>query len=568
MAGKIPPAAIQHLLDQTNIIDLIDGYVPLKKFGANYKACCPFHEEKSPSFVVSPQKQIYHCFGCSAGGNAISFLMNYEHLTFIEALNILAKRLGILLPESDAVITKPKPDDHLYQAMNAANTYYQQQLNSSVIAKNYLTKRGLTAQIIERFQLGYAPNQWDALSLQLKKQCSTKSLVEAGLVTEKNTSQVFDRFRHRIMFPIRNRQGKCIAFGGRILESGEPKYLNSPETPLFHKSNELYGLYELLQLDKHPEYIIIVEGYMDVIALHQHGITQAVGTLGTATTVQHIQILTRYTNKLIFCFDGDRAGQKAAAKAMNISLPLINSQLSLRFAFLSQDQDPDSFINTHGATAFLDTLKTSLSFSEFFIKHVTQSIDISLSDDRAHLVSNALSQIKQITDKHVQQLLCQELANKARVPFNSLEKELRLTHKPIAPIVQHGLSPLRKAIAILIQHPQLAVLPEQPIPQHTQGHQLLYDLLKHIEQYPGISTPALLEHWRDKPDFAHLERLAHLPLLIEGNSLKSELSSLLTKIGSEKIEQRIDVLMNKAQKKQLTAEERIELNSLLKERAV
>lgn len=568
MTGKIPPAAIQHLIDQTNIVDLIDSYVPLKKFGANYKACCPFHEEKTPSFVVSPQKQIYHCFGCSAGGNAISFVMNYEHVNFVEALHALAKRLGIPLPESEVITKKPKPDDDLYQAMNAASSFYQQQLRIHTIAKNYLNNRQLNNQTIERFQLGYAPNQWDSLALALKKQFSIKTLVDVGLITEKNTGQQFDRFRHRVIFPIRNRQGRCIAFGGRILDTGEPKYLNSPETPLFHKSNELYGLYELLQVNKQPDYIIIVEGYMDVIALYQHGITSVVGTLGTATTAQHLHILTRYTSKLIFCFDGDSAGQKAAVKALDVSLPLMNSQLSLRFAFLPEDQDPDSFVHAHGAAAFLDTLQTALSFSEFLIKNLTQSIDISLSDDRARLVSQALTKIKQITDKQVQQLLCQELASKARVPYQSLQKGLHLSHIATAPIFQQTPSPLRKAIAILIQHPNLAIFPEQSIPKHTQGHQLLSDILTFIEHHPSISTAALLEHWRENPDFAHLERLAHLPLLMEGESLQSELLSLLSKISAENTEQRIDILMDKAQKKQLSPEERKELNNLLKERAV
>lgn len=598
MSGRVPQAVIDQLLSRTDIVDLIDSYVPLKKMGANYKACCPFHEENSPSFVVSPQKQIFHCFGCGVGGNVLSFLMSYDNLSFIEALEILAKKNGLTLPKqnfnkSHASPQKQKASDDLHHVMALAKQFYQTQLREHPLAekaKKYLIQRGLTGEIAQKFQLGYAPEGWDNLIKFLATKCSLNSLKEAGLITQKNPKSNYDRFRDRIMFPIRNKQGKTIAFGGRIIDDGEPKYLNSPETPIFHKSNELYGLYELLQSVRQPDYIMIVEGYMDVVALAQHGIYQAVGTLGTATTSQHLQVLTRYTDKIIFCFDGDTAGKKAAERALETALPLMRPEKTLSFMFLPAGEDPDSFVRTQGKDAFITELHQAISLGEFFIQHLSRGINISIADDKATLVSRAVNYLKQINHAQLQQILTQEVANKARLSYQHLQQMLEQTHNSRNHTGQfdqqrdahygrsnqsvptpNKLSTLQKTIAMMLQHPeQVSTLNLSGItlPTHTVGHKLLAQLLEMIQHNPKLTTAVLLENWREREEFKHLTKLANLSLLITTDEgVQKELVDCLTKISQENTQQRINELMQKAKNKQMTQEERIELSNLLRQSA-
>ena len=605
MAERIPQAVIDQLLGSTDIVDLIDGYVPLKKMGANYKACCPFHEENSPSFVVSPQKQIFHCFGCGVGGNVLSFLMSYDNLSFFEALELLAKRVGLTLPKQNfnksQSAQKLKTSEDLHQTTLLASQFYQSQLREHPLAKKakeYLIQRGLSGEIAQKFQIGFAPAGWDNLIKHLATKCSLNSLKEAGLITQKNPQSNYDRFRDRIMFPIRNRQGKTIAFGGRVIDEGEPKYLNSPETPIFHKSNELYGLYELLQSVRQPDYIIIVEGYMDVVALAQHGINQVVGTLGTATTAQHMQLLLRYTNKIIFCFDGDNAGKKAAERALETALPLISPEKTLRFMFLASGEDPDSFVREQGKQVFIKQLDSAQSLSEFFVQHITSSIDISLADDKAKLISLSINYLKQVSNSQLQQVLAQEMANKARLPYQQFQQMLdsaTTNHsddyrdsrdsrdsrgsreiknnrnnnysQPQTALNQNTVSALQKTIAIALQYPEHASqldLSNFTLPTHTTGHKLLTQLLEMIQHNPKITTAMLLENWRDQPEFKHLMKLSGLPLLIDGDGLQKELADSLTKISQENTEQRIEELMTKAKKKQMSQDERQELSDLLK----
>lgn len=581
MAERIPQAVIDQLLSSTDIIDLIDSYVPLKKLGANYKACCPFHEENSPSFVVSPQKQIFHCFGCGVGGNALSFLMSYDNLSFFEALELLAKRVGLTLPKQSFNKTKSaqkqKVSEDLYQVMLRASQFYQSQLREHPLAKKakeYLIQRGLSGEVAQKFKIGFAPEGWDNLAKHLATKCALSDLKEAGLVTQKDARSSYDRFRDRIMFPIRNRQGKTIAFGGRVIDEGEPKYLNSPETPIFHKSNELYGLYELLQSVRQPDYIIIVEGYMDVVALVQHGVNQVVGTLGTATTSQHLQLLLRYTDKIIFCFDGDKAGRKAAERALETALPLVNPEKSLRFMFLASGEDPDSLIREQGRKEFIKQLDGAQSLSEFFVQHLISNIDISLADDRAKLISLSLYYLKQVSSQQLQHVLAQEIANKARLSFAQLQEMLQSSssgdsknskNNQLQPMpVQNTASTLQKAIAITLQHPEYAAQLEFTLPTHTVGHKLLAQLLEMTRDNPKITTAMLLESWRDQPEFKHLMKLSGLALLIDGESLQKELSDALMKISQENTEQRIEELMIKARKKQISLGERQELSGLLK----
>lgn len=598
MSGRVPQAVIDQLLSRTDIVDLIDSYVPLKKMGANYKACCPFHEENSPSFVVSPQKQIYHCFGCGVGGNVLSFLMSYDNLSFIEALEILAKKNGLTLPKQNFNKSQPSPQkqkasDDLHHVMALAKQYYQTQLREHPLAekaKKYLIQRGLTGEIAQKFQLGYAPEGWDNLIKFLATKCSLNSLKEAGLITQKNPQSNYDRFRDRIMFPIRNKQGKTIAFGGRIIDDGDPKYLNSPETPIFHKSNELYGLYELLQSVRQPDYIMIVEGYMDVVALAQHGIYQAVGTLGTATTSQHLQILMRYTDKIIFCFDGDNAGKKAAERALETALPLMRPEKTLSFMFLPAGEDPDSFVRTQGKDALITELNQAISLGEFFIQHLSRGINISIADDKATLVSRAVNYLKQINHAQLQQILTQEVANKARLPYQQLQQMLEQANNTPNHTGQfdqqrntyHGgsnqsaptpnkLSTLQKTIAMMLQYPEQTSaldLSSITLPTHTVGHKLLAQLLEMIQHNPKLTTAVLLENWREREEFKHLTKLANLPLLITTDEgVQKELIDCLTKISQENTQQRINELMQKAKNKQMTQEERIELSNLLRQSA-
>lgn len=576
MSQRIPREFIDQLIARTDVIDLIDSYVPLKKNGANFKACCPFHDEKSGSFVVSPAKQIYHCFGCGVGGNVISFIMAYDNCSFIEALELLAKRNNVALPtyadSNNAAPTKTKDD--LFDIMVEAAKFYQQQLKTHAQAqkaKRYLIDRGLSGEIAKHYQLGFAPEGWDNLLKHLKqKNFSVTSLNEAGLINQKSQDKAYDRFRDRIMFPIRNRQGKVIGFGGRVIDQGEPKYLNSPETPLFYKGRELYGLYELLQVQRNPAYIIIVEGYMDVLALAQQGIPTAVATLGTATTEQHIQILSRNCEQLIFCFDGDDAGKKAAWRALTTTLPVISADKIVRFVFLPDGQDPDSFVRENGKEGFLKLCQTSLSLTEFFIKHLTQLLDMNLADHRAKFLKLATPLVQSISDEDLQKVLCQELASKARVPYQqalgSMTSQKTTTYRPAPSRNTQAPSSLRKAISIAIQHPKLSCQPQTPIPLLSYGHELLSQLLEFIKTNPSLSTASILEHWRELPSFKHLTKLAGQPLLIiDEEGLAQEFKDALDRICCESMEHKVNELMDKAKKGLLSTDEKQILYGLLSE---
>lgn len=576
MSQRIPREFIDQLIARTDVVDFIDSYVPLKKNGANFKACCPFHDEKSGSFVVSPAKQIYHCFGCGVGGNVISFIMAYDNCNFIEALELLAKRNNMALPErtgsSNTKASKSKDD--LFEVMAEATKFYQLQLKTHAQAqraKSYLIDRGLSGEIAKCYQLGFAPDGWDNLLNHLKqKHFSVASLNEAGLINQKSQDKIYDRFRDRVMFPIRNRQGKVVGFGGRVIDQGEPKYLNSPETPLFYKGRELYGLYELLQANRNPEQIIIVEGYMDVLALAQQGIHTAVATLGTATTEQHIQILSRHCDQIIFCFDGDEAGNKAAWRALTATLPTISADKIVRFIFLPEGEDPDSFVRANGKEGFLKLCQTSLSLIEFFIKHLTQALDMSLADHRAKFLKLATPLVKSMCDEDLQKVLCQELASKAKIPYqqalSTMTSLQTVAHMPAHAANTQTPSNLRKAISIAIQYPKLTCQPLAPIPQLSYGHELLSQLLEFIKTNPSLSTASILEHWRELPSFKHLTKLAGQPLLIiDEEGLAQEFKDALGRICCESVEHRVNELMDKAKKGLLSSDEKQKLYSLLSE---
>jgi len=400
MPGRIPKEFIQQLLARTDIIDLIDDRLPLKKkSNNNYFACCPFHDEKSASFSVSRSKQFYHCFGCAAHGNAIDFLIEYDRLTFPEAIESLAKIAGMPIPRTNDTEAKPAIAPDLYELLEKANNFYQAELRKAPDAINYLKQRGITGEIARDFGIGFAPHGWETLTQALGTTPSLRmQLCEIGMLIQKDDGRCHDRFRQRILFPIHDRRNRIVGFGGRILGDGEPKYLNSPETPLFHKGRELYGLNYVLKAQREIPRILIVEGYMDVIALFQHGIKYAVATLGTATTTNHLEAIFRHTSEIIFCFDGDKAGRMAATRALQTALPLMQDGRTIRFLFLIDGEDPDTLIRKTGTDTFIENITNSMPLSQFFFQTINNEIDTKSLDSRARFASIAISQINTIPD--------------------------------------------------------------------------------------------------------------------------------------------------------------------------
>ncbi len=424
----IPQDFIDDLIARTDIVDLIDQYVPLKKSGANYMACCPFHKEKSPSFSVCPSKQFYHCFSCGEHGSAIGFVMKYQGLGFVEAVQLLADRVGMVVPnvrgnnEDSAAhrAAKKQQQQTLENTVQAACEFYHQQLPLNSQAIDYTNKRGLTSDIITHYGIGYAPDGWQPLA-QIFQPYPSVSLVESGMVLD-NEGKHYDRFRHRLMFPIRNVSGQVIGFGGRVLDDSKPKYLNSPDTPLFDKGKNLYGLYEARQSIKDAGRILVVEGYMDVVALAQFGVGYAVAALGTATTAEHIKILFRQTDSVYFCFDGDGAGRKAAWRALENALPQLKDDKSLNFLFLPENHDPDSFVRAFGRKRFEEALlHESKPLSVYFWDALTENVDISHQEGKAELVKSAAPLLNQMTQAPaLAYLLKQELSTKTGIDPSNL----------------------------------------------------------------------------------------------------------------------------------------------------
>ncbi len=402
MAGRIPRVFINDLLARTDIIDLIDARVKLKKQGKNYHACCPFHNEKTPSFTVNGEKQFYHCFGCGAHGNAIDFLMNYDKLEFVETVEELAAMHNLDVPY-EAGNGPSQIERHqrqtLYQLMDGLSAFYQQSLNQPAAepARQYLAQRGLSSEVISRFAIGYAPPGWDNVLKRFGGNGENRqSLTDAGMLVTNDRGRTYDRFRERVMFPIRDKRGRVIGFGGRVMGDAMPKYLNSPETDIFHKGRQLYGLYEAQQDNAEPPRLLVVEGYMDVVALAQYDINYAVASLGTSTTAEHIQLLFRVTNSVICCYDGDRAGREAAWRALETALPYMTDGRQLRFMFLPDGEDPDTLVRKEGKAAFEARMEQAQPLSTFLFNSLMPQVDLSTPDGRAQLSTLALPLISQV----------------------------------------------------------------------------------------------------------------------------------------------------------------------------
>lgn len=435
----IPPEFVDDLLGRVDIVDLVDEYVPLKKGGANYMGCCPFHKEKTPSFSVSPSKQFYHCFGCGAHGNAISFVMEYQGLGFQEAVQSLADRVGMTVPavrgmqvSPEVRAAKKQQQQTLEETLQRCADFYSEVLTTSPEAQGYLNKRGLNAEIIAHYGLGYAPDGWTPLSRAVQTY-PNKWLSESGMLVEREDGKQYDRFRHRIMFPIRDTRGQVIGFGGRVLDDSKPKYLNSPDTPLFDKGRNLYGLFEARQAVKESGRILVVEGYMDVVALAQYGIGYAVAALGTATTAEHIKILMRQSDRIYFCFDGDDAGRRAARRAMENALPHLKDDKSLHFLFLPPEHDPDSFVREYGKKRFEDALlNQSLPLSEYFWETLSGSLNLNIQEGKSQLIKISTPLLSQIQAPALSFLLRQRLSELVGIDERDLSLLIgqEVPHKP------------------------------------------------------------------------------------------------------------------------------------------
>lgn len=573
MAGRIPQPFIDDLLSRVDIVDIINPRVSLRKAGKEYTACCPFHDEKTPSFTVSQQKQFYHCFGCGAHGNALSFLMEFEHAGFVEAIEDLASSAGVEVPREQQ---KPGEQEHqasnkgLYEILERTVKFYRSQLSRHPQANkviDYLKARGLSGEIAKEFEVGYAPPGWDSVASALK--VPSQELINCGLLIEKDAGGSYDRFRDRIMFPIRDARGRVIGFGGRVLGDDTPKYLNSPETPVFHKGRELYGLYQARKNVRKLERLIVVEGYMDVLALAQFGIKNCVATLGTATTPEHLERMFRVVDEVVFCFDGDRAGREAAERALSNSLSVMREGRQLRFMFLPDGEDPDTMVRHEGAEAFERRVQEAPSFSSFFYEVLLRQVDTNTVDGRAKLVDLARPELNKLRAGVLQEMMFDELGRLASIPSSRLdsllEKKPAQNIKAAASTTKgwQRLSLVRRALLLILNAPTLALRVNDVVRLRKlslPGMVLLCEVLELLQNNPKLSPGALVEHWRDQDNWRHLVKLMHAPLSIPEDGVENEFDGVMMRFDSMINELRVDELCNSTE---LNEQEKRELSELL-----
>ncbi|MCU0761262.1 MAG: DNA primase [Steroidobacteraceae bacterium] len=624
MAGRIPQGFIDDLVARSDIVELIGSRVPLKKSGREYKACCPFHNEKSPSFWVSPDKQFYHCFGCGAHGTVLGFLMNHDRLSFPEAVEELASRAGVEIPREAGRPDDPKaPGEALYAMLARVAAHWAQALKADRRATEYATvKRGLEPATLERFLVGYAANSWnDVLRRFGVDEPSRRSLAETGLVIEREAAQQregdrhYDRFRDRLMFPIRDARGRVIAFGGRVLDQGEPKYLNSPETALFHKGRELYGLYEVRQSRAPLKRLMVVEGYMDVVRLHQAGITYAVATLGTATTPEHLKRVFRLVGEVVFAFDGDRAGRAAAWRALQNALPEAREGREIRFLFLPEGHDPDTLVGEEGREAFEARLDAALPLSEYLVQELASQVELAHADGRARFAEAARPLLARVPQGVYRELLLGRIAEAIRLSPDRL-RELWAAAEPRGAARAGGAgggaaaygssggagraggpvpgaatgfpggggirvsrpaaagrgSLLRQAALMLVHHPRTAPLLSPARVEALErleepGADLLRRLLEDLREHPCASTGQLLERWRDRPEAERFGRLAATESLIpDEKAALRELENAIDRMAAETRLRRVDALLAQERDRGLSPEERAELQQLMASR--
>jgi DNA primase len=567
MRGRIPDSFIDELLARVDIVDVIERRVPLKKAGREWTACCPFHNERSPSFYVSPAKQFFHCFGCGAHGSALKFLMDYERLEFPDAVEELAQSVGLTVPREGGNDQAPREDKtDLYALLDAAARWYENELPRNAEAQAYCRKRGLDEDTIKRFRIGWAPAGFDGVIKALGSNDRRMQLLnEAGMVASNERGHRYDRFRERVMFPILDRRGRVIAFGGRVLSSDQgPKYLNSPETPLFHKGRELFALWQVKQANPSLARIVVVEGYMDVIALHQAGLPIAVATLGTATTPEHTEVLFRAAPDVVFCFDGDRAGRAAAWKALEAALPRIRDGRQAYFLFLPDGEDPDTLIRKEGKEGFEKRLKAATPLSEYFFNELAHDVDTASLDGRARLAERARPLIAKLPDGAFRDLMAQELEKRtgARAVLEADPAARRPVQRPI--VVQRSL--VRSAIALLLAQPGMADQVERPygfLRLEKPGVELLAELIDLARSRPGINPAMLVEHFAERPEYPSLQKLMAAMVVGEPEAQRAEFFGALQRMEQQIITQRREWLTAKSREGTLDSAEKAELRELL-----
>ncbi len=604
MAGTIPREFIDEVLAYTDIVELIDSRVPLKRSGGNHMACCPFHGEKTPSFSVSQPKQFYHCFGCGASGDAIRFLMEYEHQSFVEAIEELAQMAGLQVPKVAYNNEPQKQAPEQFELLDQVSNYYQHQLNhhpKSQQVQEYVKQRGLSPEVIKTFGLGFSPPGWDNVLniIGAGDQKKIQALFDTGMLIKRDEdgsnkssnssssrSPWYDRFRERLMFPIRDRRGRTIAFGGRILGDGKPKYLNSPETHLFHKGQELYGLFELKQALRKIERILVVEGYMDVVSLAQFNVNYSVATLGTATTAEHLQKLFRLCDDVFFCFDGDRAGRDAAWRAMNNALPAIKPGKQARFMFLPDGEDPDTLVRQKGKAGFEAEMDKAMTFSEFFFDNLMQQVNMESLDGRSKLIDLSKPYLEKIQEGAFQTLMIARLSELAEIDLGSLypllgiKSDLRastakgksksfnnntgqasFSHTP------NGPSPVKKAMTYLLQHPHLAEKAGDPgrfASLEVADMGIFMQLLDLLQNDPHLTTARILANWQNSEQHQFLSRLAVEPLLIKDEqAIRCEFNEILQLLTRQNQQQRFTQLQRKELQNGLNTLEKSEYLQLL-----
>ena len=581
MAGRIPQDFIDDLIARADIVEVIGRRVQLKKAGREFKACCPFHDEKTPSFTVSPGKGFYHCFGCGMHGTAIGFLMEYDHMSFVEAIESLASTMGVDVPR-DETDRPARRYDELFSLMSNVDKHWRAELRDHPKAVDYLKQRGIDGETARRFGIGYAPDGWSNVLDKFGKTTEAADrLLATGLIIRKDNGKHYDRFRERIMFPIRDQRGRCIGFGGRAIGDNEPKYLNSPETVLFHKGRELYGLYEARQALRQIDRLVVVEGYMDVVALVRHGIEFATATLGTATTADHLNRLFRVTENVVFCFDGDRAGKAAAWRALENALPQIREGRQISFVFLPDGHDPDTYVNEHGAEAFVDAVDNGDALSDFLIHELSSQVDMDTIDGKARLAELAKPLLNKIPPGVYHELLIGRLAETVGLSSAKLEKMLdqesstssQSAHKrfQVSPtrgsLTTSGGRPsvVRRAITLLLNQPNAGskLDIEKLAGVSRPGISLLQDLIETVQTEPNITTAGLLERWRHDEEGRHLGKLAALEVPDEEDfDSATELAACLDQLAIAGRRERIDLLIEKQRLNSLSDDEKAELRHI------
>ena len=592
--GRIPQHFIDELIARTDIVELIGARVPLKKSGREFKACCPFHAEKTPSFWVSPDKQFYHCFGCGKHGTALGFLMDHDHLGFREAVEELATRLGVEVPhEGGAERSAPHADEPLYELLARVARFYTEQLAREARAREYLAKRGLTAATLERFAIGYAPNSWNELLRRFGTgDAERKRLADAGLIVERERGSAregeryYDRFRDRVMFPIRDARGRVIAFGGRVIDAGEPKYLNSPETVLFHKGHELYALYEARRARRTLDRLIVVEGYMDAVSLHQSGIDYAVATLGTATTAEHFRRIFRVVPTVVFAFDGDRAGRAAAWRALQQALPEAREGREIRFLFLPQGHDPDTLIAAEGPAAFEERLAAAVPLSEYLVRELSEQSELGSADGRARfaeqvrplfarvpagvyreLLLERLAEVVRLSPARLEALWTQGPTGAALAPAASAPARRATTARPARAAGRGSL--VRQAIVRLLHYPTIAL--EVSAVERTgldaseePGAALLRELLDNLREQPAQIPAQVIQRWMGHKDGETLQKLLERDEVVTGAAAAAgELRAALLKLADQAAGRRLEALEAKSRAGALAADEINEFQRLI-----